>query len=130
MTNAYRLLSALFVLAALLIVGCGSAGPAEAVEDFYYHVEAGEVDEAVELFSDQLTAVISKEKLKTGLAEQTREMKEKGGIASFEVLSEEITGQVADVRIRVEYGNGETEEQDIRLTEIEGQWKLSPEMDK
>ena len=37
---------------------------------------------------------------------------------------------VADVRIRVRYGNGETEEQDIHLTEIDGAWKLAPDMDK
>ena len=130
MTNAYRLLSVLFVLAALIVVGCGPAGPAEAVEDFYYHIEEGELDDAVEMFSEQIMSVISREKLKTGLAEQTREMKQNGGIKSFEILSEEITGQVADVRIRIEYGNGESEEQDIHLTKIDGAWKLAPDMDK
>ena len=130
MTTSPRVFSILFVFAALLVAGCGAAGPADAVEDFYYHVEAGEIDAAAELFSDQITALISREKLKTALAEQTREMKDKGGIKSFEVLSEDITGEVADVRIRVEYGNGESEEQDIHLTEIDGQWKLAPDMDK
>ena len=130
MTNASRLLRVLLVFAVLAVVGCGKAGPADTVEHFYRHVEAGEIDAAADLFSDQITALINREKLKTGLAEQTREMKEKGGIASFEVLSEEITGQVADVRIRVVYGNGETEQQDIHLTEIDGVWKLAPEMDK
>ena len=130
MTNVYRILSVLFVMAGLFIVGCGAAGPADAVENFYYHVEAGEVEAAADLFSDQITALIPRDKLKTGLAEQTREMKEKGGIASFEVLSEEITGEVADVQIRVEYGNGESEEQEIQLTLIDGEWKLAPDMDK
>ena len=130
MTNASRFLSVLFMLAALAVVGCGASGPADTVEHFYRSVEAGEVDAAADLFSDQVTALINREKLKTGLAEQTREMKEKGGITSFEILSEDVTGQVADVRIRVEYGNGETEEQDIHLTEIDGEWKLAPDMDK
>ena len=130
MTNASRFLFVLFVLAALAVVGCGASGPADTVEHFYRYVEAGEVDAAADLFSDQVTALINREKLKTGLAEQTREMKEKGGIASFEILSEDITGQVADVRIRVEYGNGESEEQDIHLTEVDGDWKLAPDMDK
>ena len=130
MTNASRILLVLFVLAALAVVGCGAPGPADTVAHFYRHVEAGEVDAAADLFSEQITALITREKLKTALAEQTREMKDKGGIASIEILSEEITGEVADVRIRVEYGNGETEEQDIHLTEIDGAWKLAPEMDK
>ena len=93
MTNAHRILSVLFVLIGLLLVGCGAAGPADTVEDFYTYVEAGEVDAAADLFSDQITALIPRDKLKTGLAEQTREMKEKDGISSFEVLSEDITGE-------------------------------------
>lgn len=57
-----RMLPAL--LALLTLVACGGSGPASVVEDFYARVEAGELDAAIELFSDSLRSQIGAEKLK------------------------------------------------------------------
>ena len=57
-----------------------------------------------------------------------KEYKKNGGIASYETLSEDTDkeGKTAIVNMKVTYGNGSSEEEDIRLCkDADGNWKLS-----
>ena len=54
----------------------------------------------------------------------------KGGVTDIEVLSEEISedGNSAVVKMKITYGNGESEEDETKLVLVDGKWLLS--MDK
>lgn len=130
MTNVHRLLLFPTVLILALLAGCTDSGPAGTVEKFHHHVEDGEIEEAAEMFSGEIVAMFGRDKLESRLSQQTREISRKGGIQSLDIVSEEVSGQVADVRVRVTYGNGRTDEQDVQLTKIDGEWKLTPKMQK
>lgn len=57
-----------------------------------------------------------------------KSMKEKEGIKSYEILSEEIAedGNSAVVKVKIVYGNGTEDEQKIKLVkDKDGEWKLS-----
>lgn len=127
MTNLPRLLLLAALVAPCFLTGCSDAGPAGAVKAFYRNVEVGEVDAAVDLVSDEFVSVLGRKKMKAWLIQQSRDISEKGGIKSVDILYEDVHGTVADVGMRVVYGNGDAEEHDIQLTKIDGQWKLTPE---
>lgn len=51
----------------------------------------------------------------------------KGGLKSYEVLSEEIdeSGEKGAVKVKIEFGNGNTEEDDMKLRKDDkGDWKI------
>lgn len=117
------------VLAAVSL-GCGGPGPGDAVEKFQRLVEEGSVEEASEMVSGEVLAVIPREKLKGALTNQTREISKKGGIASIDILSEELQGNTATVVVSTTMGDGSKDEQTIQLTKIDGEWKFTPDMKK
>lgn len=59
-----------------------------------------------------------------------KQMAEKGGIKSYEVLEEVIAedGLTATVKMKYTYGNGTAEEQTTNLVKVDNEWKGS--MDK
>lgn len=115
----------LLAMAMLYLVGCSSPGPADTVKSFHKHVANGEVEKASEMMSGEIVEMIGEEKLQAGLAEQTKTIREMGGIESFDILSEEVNGQVATVTYKVTYGNGDIEEDEADLMKIDGKWRFS-----
>ena len=58
---------------------------------------------------------------------RVREYAKKGGFKSYEIISETIDpeGSKAVVKVKMEYGNGETEEEDYpMLKDEQGNWML------
>ncbi len=117
--------STLFSL--VILTGCSDSGPAATVERFYRAVEAGEVKTASEFVSGSIVAMMGREKIEAALEDQTADISRKGGIQSLEVLSEQVDGIVAVVHVRITYGNGETYEENMDLTRIDGRWMLTPD---
>ena len=69
--------------------------------------------------------------LKAMLTEKGQEsIKEKGGVKSIEIVSEEISddGKSAEVVLKQTYGNGDTEDTDFDMVLVKGKWMI--EMDK
>ena len=54
------------------------------------------------------------------------EIKEKGGARNIEVLSSTGDENRADVSLRIHYGDGTSDEADIKLVRLKGKWKIDP----
>lgn len=114
---------------ALLIAmasACSGSGPAATAERFFRLVERGDVERATGMLTGQMVAMLGPAKIQAALAEQSRVMAGRGGVAGVEVLSEEATDQTATVRLRVSYENGETQEETVQLVWLDGAWKINP----
>ena len=120
-------LCSLALFSLLVVTGCSNSGPAATVEQFYRAVEAGELKAASELVSGSMVAMMGREKIEGLLQSETAKISRKKGIHSLEFLSEEIDGNVAKVHVRLTYGNGETDEENVDLTRIDGRWMITPE---
>lgn len=127
-SGRYLVLSTVFAI--LILGGCMSSGPAGTVKKFYRLVEDGKVQDAADMFSGEAVALFGRDKVVAGLSEQTREISGKDGIKSITILDEEVSGQVAEIKVRVEYGNGESEQDTVQLTKLDGKWMLTPNMEK
>lgn len=54
------------------------------------------------------------------------EYKKKEGISGVEMISEEMAedGQTATVKMKITYGNGETDESEVAMVLKDGTWKM------
>jgi hypothetical protein len=105
--------------------GCGLfSSPSRATKNFYGYVEAGNMDKAMELVSTQTKNSVSQDKLRAGLGEATRAIKQHGGIDSIEVTKEDITGDIANVIGTIKYKDGTSENINQKLVKEDGDWKL------
>lgn len=118
----FRLL--LTVFTALSLSACFGGGPADTVEDFYRHVEQGELDDAAELMSKSVVSQVGIDKLKQGLQQATRQVDAKGGIREIEVVEEKVIGEIAEVTVKITYGNGDEVTEKSSLIEEDGRWRL------
>lgn len=108
--------------------GSGSSSPGEVVKAYYQKVEKGDAEAALDYIDfegKELTAE-DKEKLIGLLGEGTKQMEEKGGIKSFEIVEENIAedGNTADVSFKIIYGNDKEEENKAKVAKVDGNWKL------
>jgi len=55
-----------------------------------------------------------------------KELEKKGGLKSFEVLSEEIAedGNSAVVKFKQVFGNGEESEDEQKMVKVDGKWLM------
>lgn len=126
----------LVVFAACSITACSSSkstSPGDAAISYMEYLKDGQYEKFVDgLYFE---SGVSDGELKDGksmllalLNEKGNEiLAEKGGIKEVEVLNEEIDeeNKFADVDLRITYGNGDVEEDDMKLIRDEkGEWKL------
>ncbi len=102
-----------------------SPGPGRTVEKFYRLVEEGEVEQAMDLLSEELVGAMGATKLKAAIREQTESIKAKGGIKSIKIVDEDITGDIAQVVAEVTFGDGQTSRETGKLIKEKGKWKLA-----
>ena len=119
----------LLEIAALLVLGlllsaCFGSGPASTVKKFHRLIEDGQIEESMRLISRQSLSNMGEDKVRSVLRMGTEQINDRGGIAKLRIESEEITGEVAQVSVFMEYGNGETEFNDIELALEDGDWKI------
>lgn len=138
-----KVLGIMTVLAAvLLLAGCGSAdSPKSVAEKAVKCIQNNDYEGYVSLLyitpkdgedmEAQRKAVVAMLQSKAGST-----VGKKGGIKSYEVLSEEITeaepdksgesGATAVVRMKIEYGNGDVDDDEsIKLRkDADGEWKI------
>jgi len=106
-------------------VACGLfGGPAKATKNFYYALDAGRIDEAMEMVSSQSKSALGEQKLRGVLSDITRKIKQRGGITSIEITSEEVTGEIADVAGVIKYKDGTGESFNQKLFKEKGDWKF------
>ena len=126
MLRIQLLLCSVALLWGIVAAGCSSVGPGATVQRFYRAVESGEAKAASEMVSGSMVSMMGPKKFEMALQGETGKISQKGGIQSIEILSEEIDGDAAEVGVRVTYGNGETDEENLNLTRIDGRWMITP----
>jgi len=113
--------------------GSGSNGPASIEKAIHTQMQKGNYTKAVEIMIDNLDGE------KTPTAEEKAEFiamfsekaaqsnEAKGGIKSFEIISEDISedGLSATVSTKFVYGNGEESTETSKYAKRDGKWKLS-----
>ena len=88
-------------------------------------VTAEEVTTAAGMIGGDLGA-LGGELLRAACAQQAREMSQRGGLVSIEVVAEAVRGNIATVTTLTTYGDGTTSERDSELTRLDGAWKITP----
>ncbi|MDO4159579.1 MAG: DUF4878 domain-containing protein [Prevotellaceae bacterium] len=117
---------------ALLITACGNSNtPKGVAEKSIKCIQKGDYEGYVDLmYVSKESKNIEEEKKGYASLLQSKAgpaLEEKGGIKSYEILSEEISedGNSAKVDIKVVYGNGEEKNQTIQLLKDKNDdWKL------
>jgi hypothetical protein len=126
-----RVLSFFAVVAAMFAVSCSSpAGPADAALNLYELINNGEYDAVAEEFyydTDDAEKLAQSKAMIASLFKEKAgpQIEAKGGIASCEAVAERISenGQEAVVTLKITYGNGSVEENDLDMILTEEGWK-------
>ena len=61
------------------------------------------------------------------VADQTERIKKKGGVKAIDLLSEDITGDLAKVTIVMRYGNGTIDTTTMNMLREGNEWKINPQ---
>ena len=110
----------------VLVVACAGRTPSSVVQAFYKAVANGDSDTAIGLLSQKTIASVSREKLKAGLQEASRNVLKKGGLTEVQITNERTAGEVASVSMILKYGNGEQEMEELDLVKEDDSWKIEP----
>lgn len=122
-----------FVATALLTVSCGGGNtPKGVTEKAMEAMQAKDYDKFVEyvyISPKEGEDIEGEKKMLAGMLQSKGDKlyEKKGGIKSYEVISEEIDekGETAVVKLKIEYGNGDVKEDDTKLKKDDkGNWKL------
>ncbi len=117
-----------FILVALIasvLGGCGNS-PSKGAKEFYLSIEKGKVNDAYSMITKEGQGLLSN--LAGGaaaLSKTTKEMEAKKGIKEIQVLSEEIKGDTATVKLKIIFNNGESSEETDDWVKEDGKWKLA-----
>jgi hypothetical protein len=88
-------------------IGCGAIQrrvyrPAQTVKEFYKHLEAGNADEAAKLFyANGIERLGGHDEFRKYIAEESKAIREAGGIESLSIEQENIRGDIARVDVLV-----------------------------
>ena len=122
------------IMAMGIATSCGSKvtnSPGASAKKFTELFADGKIDKALEMVQGYKEASEEEQnKFKMFIAEAQKELEEKGGIKSVEILEERINeaGNEADVTLKTIYGNGEEEESEQKLVKTEeGEWLIAME---
>ncbi len=121
-----KIRTSLVVFLLVCTTACSGGSPSGTVEEFYERVEAGKLDGALELLSNQARSQVTNDKMKQGLQEATRQIDSKGGIKKIKVIEEKVIGETAEVNLKIIYGNGTKETDQSSLIKEDGKWRIQP----
>lgn len=131
-----KLFSIVLAFVAVLVVSCSSSNtPGSAAVKIYDDMAAGKYEAVAEGFyldaTDPDDIREGREFLVSIFKEKAApQIEKKGGIKSVEVLEETIneSGDKAEVKLKITYGNDTTEEEDVNMVlDKDGKWKASME---
>lgn len=108
-----------------IFVNCGGpTGPKDVVIESFNMMESGDKDGVKDLLSSQVKAMVEDKKLDEGLDKKYEEIKEKGGIANIEFVSEDIQENEAEFKVKLTYGDGSETTEKAKVVKEDGDWKL------
>ncbi len=115
----------LVTLIAAVLGGCGNS-PSKSAKEFHFLIEKGKVNDAFSLITKEGQGLLSG--LAGGaaaLSKSTKEIEAQKGIKEIQVLSEEIKGDTATVKLKILYNSGEFQEDTNDWVKEDGKWKLA-----
>ncbi|QLF92947.1 DUF4878 domain-containing protein [Pseudomonas sp. ABC1] len=118
-------------LMAILLAACSGGSPESTVENFYKAAAKGDVDKAIELISfadvGANEMVQAKGKVQMIVGQLQARIQANDGLDSVEVLSSTVNeeGTQAVLNNRLNYKNGKSQEDRVRLVKEKGDWKIS-----
>lgn len=124
MQHLFKLVLAFFL--ALFLSACGS-GPNSTAIDYTRAVAEGHHDAAISMMDPAMLAM-GDGKIKAALGVQKGMIDTNGGIKNIAVDNEKTEGDRALVALKVQYGNGSSDIQNVALKKIDGKWKVSSGM--
>lgn len=120
-------------VAMLLVLSCSSSGstPAGALKDYVSAIQNGDYEKFVEGVDLSKIAPEKQAETREGFTAMlkekgSKELEQKGGLKSLEILSEEIAedGNSAVVKFKQVFGNGEEEESEQKMVKVDGKWLM------
>lgn len=122
-----KVIAVLLVLVCFGITSCSSFdSPSTVVKEFYRFAEAGKVNDAYKLVTQDGKEMLSKYGGGvSAISKLTDEIKRKDGIKSIKILGEEITGDTANVKFELIYGDGTTKNGNEKLIKEQGSWRIT-----
>ena len=114
-------------LAGALLVGCsGGNTPAAVAKAYITALFEGKIDEAMAMTANG-AGLAQDPKIRAMFSSLPAMVAQKGGLNSIEVVSSEVKGDSATVRIRINYNNGTSDSEDkndLNLVRVDGKWKV------
>ena len=109
------------LLIAVAVAGCGGGGPSGTVEAWFDAMNAGKYSDSIEYLGPGLAEMGKFD----GGKSMADEMTHQGTMTKLDIISEEVRGEGATVKIRVHYKDGGVEDQDVSLVKADGRWKVT-----
>lgn len=121
-----------FLMALFMMGACSSNSPKAVVEKAMDCIMDKDFDGYVEFINitpKEGEDIAAQKKMLAGMLQDkyARSVEKKGGLKSYEIVSEEVAGdgKTAVVAIRVTYGDGEAKEDTIKMMKDDGgNWKM------
>lgn len=118
-----------FTIVFLVVVylsGCGSSPstPEDFASEFFRKVEAADMS-VTDMMAPELVQMLGQEKIEKSINQQSAEFKEKGGIASIEVVDKEEKENEVKMKVKLTFGNGTTKTDDMSLIKKDGNWYVT-----
>ncbi len=122
-----RLFAFLIPLFFVLAAACsGGSGPGAVVQDFNTAIAEGDSDAMLEHIDPAMRETL-RPKIGMVASLAAQEARNKGGLESTEILSEEVDGDQATVTYRSNFGDGSSEEDTATLRQVDGVWYMQLE---
>src|SRR5262245_11403980 len=122
MKRNYWVTTAVFFAASVVLVGCGGSGPASVVKSYFNAMNSGKYSEAIEYLTGGMKDLAKVD----GGKGMSDEMTKNGTMSKLEIVSEEVRGEGATVKVRIHFKNGDVEDSPpISLIKQDGKWKIT-----
>lgn len=113
----------LFAASLAVVLSACSSSPSDRAEEFYVAVSENETGEALAVVDPGLTQAFGA-KLSSSIAKSYEKSEARGGLLSLDTTSE-VEGDRANVRVSLTFGDGTTQEDNITMRKIDGEWYLT-----
>lgn len=114
----------LFISLIILVIYACSSTPQETVTKFYKSVEEGDISTASSLLTNRFhKAMLDEQKLKDMLIKQHETIKNLNGIKDIKIEGEPGK-EIADLKVIISYGNGQSKAEKIKTVLEDGKWKI------
>jgi hypothetical protein len=125
MTRA--IMSAALLTACLTLTGCGGPGPGESAAEFTKAAANGDAATAKKYVAPEDLKNPGPVSFEDAVKKMEMLAKEKKGVKSVSVAEEKITGDTAQVKLTIEWGNGdrETSPDYMSMKKVDGTWYIA-----